>query len=476
MFYLFFSFFIASFLLLLSRNLNRLFAFFFFALIFFGSVALSFFFQKSAIHFQFLKSITHLDFWNFSYLIGLDGLSLSLLILSTFLILFCTLNYWHLRYQMPLYLFCLALSLWFLLNVFTILDFMLFFFFFEAVVIPMYLLVGIWGSRVRKIYAAYQLFIYTLFGSFFMMICFFDIYLQQGSGSFLFFDSSMLYHEERQYFLWLFLFLGFAVKLPTFPVHIWLPEAHVEAPTPGSILLAGVILKLGSYGLLRFFFGGSFTAVSFELIYWIYALALIGFLYGSLVALNQQDLKKTIAYSSIAHMNFSLLGLFSGHVIGVLGALFLALGHGIGAAGLFFGIGLLYDRYKSRLVHYYGGLANLMPLFSAVYLILILANFGFPGTFNFVGELFLLSGFFYQSLFTAVIANIGLVLTLIYSLFLYNRVFFGPFKPGRIAYFCDLSRLEFYLATLLCFLILWGGLAPNFILSFFHLFLCAGAL
>jgi NADH-quinone oxidoreductase subunit M len=410
--------------------------------------------------------------------VGVDGLSLSLLLLSTFLITFCSFNYWLVRYQIQLYTFSLALSLWFLLNVFTILDFIFFFFFFEAVVVPMYLLVGVWGSRVRKIYAAYQLFIYTLFGSFFMMVCFFDIYLQQGSASFLFFNASGLpcYHEDRLFFLWLFLFLGFAVKLPTFPVHIWLPEAHVEAPTPGSILLAGVILKLGSYGLMRFFFGGPLMAVSSEIVYWLYALALMGFLYGSLVALNQQDLKKTIAYSSIAHMNFSLLGLFSGHTIGVLGALFLALGHGVGAAGLFFGIGLLYDRYKSRIVHYYGGLASLMPFFSVCYLVLILANFGFPGTFNFVGEIFLLSGLVSQSFFTALLSNFGLVLTLVYSLFLYNRLFYGPMKMGRVSYFCDMTRLEFYLGVVLCILIVGGGLFPNGILAFFHAFLANGAL
>lgn len=180
----------------------------------------------------------------------------------------------------------------------------------------------------------------------------------------------------------------------------------------------------------------------------------MGFLYGSLVALNQQDLKKTIAYSSIAHMNFSLLGLFSGAVIGTLGALFLALGHGLGAAGLFFGIGVLYDRYKSRLVHYYGGLASLMPLFSVGYLVLILTNFGFPGTFNFVGELFLLTGLLSQSLVTAVFSNFGLVLTLVYSLFLYNRIFFGPIKHYTVAYFCDVTRLEFYCLLLLCLLLL----------------------
>lgn len=250
----------------------------------------------------------------------------------------------------------------------------------------------------------------------------------------------------------------------------------MEAPTPGSILLAGVILKLGSYGLLRFFYGGSFSVISLELVYWVYAVALLGFLYGSLVAFNQQDLKKIIAYSSIAHMNFSLLGLFSGHSIGVLGALFLSLGHGIGAAGLFFGVGLLYDRYKSRIIHYYGGLATLMPLFSVCFLILVLANFGFPGTFNFVGELFLLTGLVSQSLFTAILANFGLILTLVYSLFLYNRVFFGFLKYQRVAFFCDMTRLEFYLGILLVFFIFLGGLVPNFFLGFFYTFLWAGAL
>lgn len=194
------------------------------------------------------------------------------------------------------------------------------------------------------------------------------------------------------------------------------------------------------------------------------------------MALNQQDLKKTIAYSSIAHMNFSLLGLFSGQVLGTLGALFLALGHGLGAAGLFFGIGLLYDRYKSRLVHYYGGLASLMPFFSVCYFILILANFGFPGTFNFVGELFLMTGLFSQSIFTACLSNLGLILTLVYSLFLYNRLFFGFFKASRLSYFCDMTRRESYLGFLLCFFVLLGGLYPDFFLSFFYLFLGAATL
>lgn len=261
------------------------------------------------------------------------------------------------------------------------------------------------------------------------------------------------------------------MKLPAFPVHIWLPEAHVEAPTPGSILLAGVILKLGSYGLLRFFYGSSLAAVTLEISFWIYTLALIGFVYGSLVALNQQDLKKIIAYSSIAHMNFSLLGLFSGHFLGVLGALLLVLGHGLGAAGLFFGVGLLYDRYKSRLVHYYGGLASFMPLFSVGYFVLTLANFGFPGTLNFSGEFFLILGFLSHSFFTAFVANFGLVLTLIYSLAFYNRVFFGPMKFSSLSYFCDASRLEFYLLVPLIMLIILCGFYPQALLGFFYGFL-----
>lgn len=245
----------------------------------------------------------------------------------------------------------------------------------------------------------------------------------------------------------------------------------MEAPTPGSIILAGIILKLGSYGIIRYLYSSSISDISQEFIFFIYGISIVGFIYTSLVALNQQDLKKIIAYSSVAHMNFSLLGLFSYEIMGLAGALIMAVGHGLTAAGLFLGVGLLYDRYKSRIIHYYGGIVTVMPIFAVLYFLLILSNFGFPGTVNFVGEFLLATGITYQSLFTAVLCNVGLILTLLYSLFLYNRVFFGYLNLRYIAYFCDITRLEFYILVLIVIFVLYFGLFPDHLVSFFYSFL-----
>jgi NADH:ubiquinone oxidoreductase subunit 4 (subunit M) len=250
-----------------------------------------------------------------------------------------------------------------------------------------------------------------------------------------------------------------------------LPEAHVEAPTPGSVLLAGVLLKLGSYGLFRFIYAGSLSLRSLDLIFILYTVALVGFLYGSLVAFNQQDIKKIIAYSSIAHMNFSLFGLFSYSLLGVSGAFIILLGHGLTSAALFMAIGVLYERYKSRIIHYYGGLVMVMPVFALLFFIFILANFGFPGTANFVGEFFISAGLFTTSLFTGLVANLGLVLSLIYSLFLYNRLFFHSIKENFISYYCDVTRLEFYILAIFTLSIVFFGLYPELIFHFAYSFL-----
>lgn len=225
-------------------------------------------------------------------------------------------------------------------------------------------------------------------------------------------------------------------------MHIWLPEAHVEAPTPGSVILAGILLKLGTYAILRFLVS-SFFIISYDLIFFILVLSLFGLLYSSLVALNQTDIKKIIAYSSIAHMNFSLVGFFSESFMGIVGSFYMMLGHAITSSALFFGIGVLYDRYKTRLLFYYGGLTTFMPFFSCFYFFFILSNFGFPGTVNFVGEFFIFTSFFKVNSSFAFLATFGLFLSLVYSLFLYNRIFFGPIF-NKLRFYSDCTRLEFY--------------------------------
>ena len=261
------------------------------------------------------------------------------------------------------------------------------------------------------------------------------------------------------------MFFGFAVKIPMLPVHIWLPEAHVEAPTPGSVILAGILLKLGSYAMLKLLLI-SFSTLYNDLVFLIFVLALIGFLYSSMVAFSQIDIKKTIAYSSIAHMNFSIIGLFSQHILGIFGVFIMMLGHAITSGALFLGIGVLYDRYKTRIIFYYGSLSTFMPIFSLLYFFFIFSNFGFPGTVNFVGEFFILVGGFYFSNAVIFLSSFAMILSLIYSLFFYSRIFFGPVPKFFIRYFCDLLRLEFVILFIFTILVLALGLYPKFILDF----------
>lgn len=325
----------------------------------------------------------------------------------------------------------------------------------------MFFLIGIWGSRSRKINASYQLFIYTLFGSVFVFISIFDILLSKGNLSFDFFLYSF-FLEKRQFFIWLLLFIGFSVKVPIVPFHLWLPEAHVEAPTTGSIILAGILLKLGSYAILRFLLG-SFSIICYDLIFFVLVIALFSLTQSSIVALCQIDIKKIIAYSSVAHMNYSLIGLFSQNLLGVAGCFIMIFSHAITSSALFLGIGVLYDRYKTRLIFYYGGLVSFMPIFSIIYFIFILSNFGFPGTFNFIGEFLLTYGALSFSFIIACLTTFSLICSLIYSLFLYNKVFYGHIKIFFIRFYSDVTRLEFFLLVLFFLLILFFGFFPFFI-------------
>jgi proton-translocating NADH-quinone oxidoreductase chain M len=302
----------------------------------------------------------------------------------------------------------------------------MFYLFFESVLIPMFILVGIWGSRERKIFASTQLIIYTLFGSLFILNGIIYFLLTNGSVDINVINSTPL-EPAVEFILWSLLFFGFCIKVPMMPFHLWLPEAHVEAPTAGSVLLAGVLLKLGSYGFLRFLiYLWPFSCLYFVPL--IFVLATISVIFGSLITLRQIDMKKIIAYSSIVHMNFSLFGLFSFSISGLLGGLIATLSHGFVSSGLFLSVGVLYERYHSRLLKYYGGIAQLMPFFSVYFFFLTLGNISFPFTLNFLGEFLTILGLFYKNLTLSILNIFSLILSTIYAFWLMNRILFGQIK------------------------------------------------
>jgi proton-translocating NADH-quinone oxidoreductase chain M len=419
--------------------------------------------NKFIFLYQIIFKVYKFIYFNIAFIIGIDGLAITLIILSFTIILICFLIHWHLKYKIIFYYFILFLLSIFLLNLFLTVDLFFFYIFFEGVLIPTFFLIGIWGSRSRKIYAAYLFFFYTLSGAIFILIAIFLIYLNKGTSNIEIFLNSYFF-ETKEILLWFFLFIGFSVKIPILPFHIWLPEAHVEAPTAGSVILAGILLKLGSYAVLRLLLGNFFYNL-YEFLFIFLTIAIIGLTYSSMAAFAQIDIKKIIAYSSIAHMNFMLIGIFSNLLVGLSGSFMMMISHAITSSALFFSIGILYDRYKTRIIFYYGGLVNFMPLFSIFFFICILSNFGFPGTLNFVGELLImLSGLLISNL-VIVFSIFSLIMTLVYSLFFYNKIFFGQINLKFIRYFSELTRLEFFIILFFTFVILFFGIFPNIILK-----------
>lgn len=403
---------------------------------------------------------------NLSYSFGLDGISVHFFFLSSLLIFLCILFIWN-ETNFKEYAINLLVIELFLLIIFSVLDLMLFYVFFEAILIPMYLIIGVWGSRERKIRAVYLFFFYTLCGSLLMLIGILYIYSQVGTLN-LEYLLSWNFTLTEQLFLWFAFFFSFASKIPMFPFHIWLPEAHVEAPTVGSVLLAGILLKLGVYGFLRF----SLTLFADASLYFaplIYLLSIIGVIYASLSALRQTDLKRIIAYSSIAHMNLVTLGIFSFNVIGIEGSIIQSISHGFVAGGMFLLIGILYDRYHSRFLYYYGGIVHFMPIYAAVFLIFTLANIAIPGTSSFTGEFLLLTGIYKTNVVTAIISALGVILCGGYSLWLYNRIVFGNIKINYTLKFSDISFREFSIVFPLFLFIFLMGLYPTYFLSYIHL-------
>lgn len=422
-------------------------------------------------------SLNYIDinfFYNIIFFLGIDGISLPFILLSTLLIPFCMyISFTNIKYNIKIYYILLLLTELFLVLIFSVLNIIFFYIFFESILIPMFLIIGIWGSRERKIHAAYQFFIYTLLGSILMLISIIYINLNLGTTNFfkILIDNELLFKIEN-YLIWLTFFFSFAVKIPMIPFHIWLPEAHVEAPTAGSVILAGVLLKLGCYGFLRILLS-IFDNITFDFLPIIYTICLISIFYASFTTIRQIDLKKIIAYSSIVHMNFALLGLFTFSVQSLLGSFFLMLSHGLVSGGLFLSIGILYDRYRTRIIKYYNGLNFFMPIFSLFFFLFTLANVGFPTTSSFIGEFLIILGVFDYNLFVIFLGSSSLIFGGIYAFWLYNRIFFGPLYKKFLIKFCDINKREFYILCTLLILIFFFGFFPNFIfkISFYSLYI-----
>lgn len=424
-------------------------------------------FNKALGKFQFIYKIPLVLFFNLNFILGLDGISLFFSLLTTLLIIICLLVSWkNIRYFLKEYLIVFLILNFFLINVFCVLDLLFFYIFFESTLIPMFLVIGIWGSRERKILANFYFFLYTLFGSIILLLAIVYIYDQIGTTDYNILIS-FSFSKLEQLFLWFSFFLSFSSKIPMLPIHLWLPEAHVEAPTVGSIILAGILLKLGTYGFIRFSIP-LFPIGCFYFTPLIYSLSIISIIYSSFTAIRQSDLKKIIAYISIAHMNLVLLGVFSYNIIGFEGAIYQSINHGFISSALFILIGIIYDRYKTRTIHYYGGLSTVMPLFTFIFLIFSMANIGFPGTGSFLGEILIFIGSFKINFILTSISALSLIISSAYSLWLFNRISFGNLKIQYLKNFLDLNFREFFIFIPLALGSFFTGIYSNIILKPIH--------
>jgi len=426
------------------------------------------FFDKSTSNFQFVEQVTWISDLNLNFTLGIDGISLFLIILTTLLIPLCILASWvGIRLYLKEYLIAFLVLEAFLIGVFSVLDLLIFYILFESVLIPMFLIIGIWGSRERKVRASYFFFLYTLLGSVLMLLGVLYLLYYVGTTDYeTLINTNLSFIEQK--FLWLAFFASFATKVPMLPMHIWLPEAHVEAPTAGSVILAGVLLKLGTYGFIRFSFP-LFPEASLYFTPLVYAMSAMAVVYTSLTAIRQTDLKRIIAYTSVAHMNLVVIGLFSFNLIGFEGGMLQSLSHGFVASALFLIIGVIYDRHHTRMVKYYGGLTHTMPLFTIIFLIFTMANIALPGTSSFVGELLILTGAYKTNTTITFIGATGMILGGGYSLWLFNRVVYGNLKTQYLSAFCDVEKREFFIFLPLLLGTLIMGVYPDIFLDPMHM-------
>ena len=418
-------------------------------------------FDGSSAEFQFTEKCDWLGIA--SYHMGVDGISLPFVILTTALMPLCILASWTvIQTRVKEYMIAFLVLETLMVGTFSALDLVLFYLFFEGGLIPMFLIIGVWGGP-RRVYASFKFFLYTLLGSVLMLLAIMAMYWQAGTTSI---PELLAYNFPRQMqtWLWLAFFASFAVKMPMWPVHTWLPDAHVQAPTAGSMILAGVLLKLGSYGFLRFMMP-MFPDASAQLMWLVFILSMIAVVYTSLVALVQNDMKKLIAYSSVAHMAIVTAGLFAFNQQGIEGALIIMLSHGVVSAALFFCVGVIYDRLHTREIDRYGGLAVNMPAYALFFMLFTMASIGLPGTSGFVGEFLSLLGIYEASSVVAFVCTTGIILGAAYMLYLYRRVVFGELTKDDVKAMPDLNAREWAIMAPLAAVALWMGVYPESFLA-----------
>ncbi|WP_342642192.1 NADH-quinone oxidoreductase subunit M [Rhodoligotrophos ferricapiens] len=420
-------------------------------------------FDPSTPNFQFVEQANWLG-GSITYHMGVDGISMLFVILTTFLMPACIIASWGITRRVKEYMIAFLVLETMMIGVFCALDLVLFYLFFEAGLIPMFLIIGIWGGP-RRVYASFKFFLYTLLGSVLMLLAIIAMYWDAGTTNIV----TLLNHgfdPSLQTWLWLAFFASFAVKMPMWPVHTWLPDAHVEAPTAGSVILAAILLKMGGYGFLRFSIP-MFPLASETFAPLVFALSVVAIIYTSLVALVQEDMKKLIAYSSVAHMGFVTMGLFTLTVQGVQGGLFTMISHGLVSGALFLCVGVVYDRMHTRDIAAYGGLVDRMPIYAFTFMVFTMANVGLPGTSGFVGEFLTLSGAFQANTWVAFFACFGLILSAPYALWLYRRVVFGRLEKESLKSIKDMDWREVAVLVPLILLTILFGVYPSPILDVF---------
>jgi len=430
------------------------------------SLPLWFSFDKTTHHMQFVERHSWIRLFNIEYYLGIDGISVLFVLLSALVTILCVLVSWNsIEIKVKEFFVSLLLLEGAMIGVFCALDFFLFYIFWEAMLIPMFLLIGVWGGP-NRIYATTKFFLYTLVGSLLMLVGIITLYMQGGNTFDILALAEQNYPVKLQLILFWAFFAAFAVKVPMWPVHTWLPDAHTEAPAAGSVVLAAILIKMGAYGFLRFSMPILPEATSAMMIPML-VLSLIGIVYGGLICLAQSDLKRLIAYSSVSHMGFVTLGIFALNTQSVEGGILQMINHGVVTGALFLGIGMVYERTHTRKISDYGGLATNMPIFASFFLLFTLASVGLPGTNGFIGELLILLGSFLTRPWVALIAASGLIIGAWYMLWLYQRIFFNPVN-ARWNGIRELGLREIVTFLPMVVLIFWIGLYPNSMLDYMH--------